>query len=296
MRQRDRDEVVGAAASRRRRRWWRRRVLPVRGQPGGDRDQVLLGHADVEEAVGKGVAERQDVGVLAEVGGQADDLRPRARRARQRLAERRLDGRTRARPPRPGPWRGAPRRSCRRSELRSKSAMMPSQSATSTRKKCDFSLRLDARHALAGQRPQHDRLRAGRCAARAAASAADDRAPCRCRRSRCVSQPKARHLSATGSMSRTSGPSAWMPLQSTSATRSSSPKCARRHRRLPGRALLQLAVGELDEDARRPSRRAAARAPARPPGRGRGRASRRSPRRPGVVSSVDISSRLSSAP
>ena len=109
---------------------------------------------------------------------------------------------------------------------------------------------LDARHALAGQRAQHDRLRPA-VAARAPHAARRRSPPCRCRRSPPSSQPKARHLSATGSMSSTTGPSAWMPLQSISATRLSSPKWLRRHRRLPGRALLHLAVGELDEDARR---------------------------------------------
>ena len=61
------------------------------GETGGDGDEVLLRHADIEEAVGKGVAERQDVGVLAEVGGEADDLRPGMPGRDQSLAEGRLD-------------------------------------------------------------------------------------------------------------------------------------------------------------------------------------------------------------
>ena len=61
------------------------------GEPGGDGDEVLLGHADIEEALGKGVAERQDVGVLAEVRGQSDDIRARPAQRGERTSEWRLD-------------------------------------------------------------------------------------------------------------------------------------------------------------------------------------------------------------
>ena len=47
---------------------------PGARQTGGDRDKVLLGHADIEEALRERVAERQDVGVFAEVGGKPDNL------------------------------------------------------------------------------------------------------------------------------------------------------------------------------------------------------------------------------
>ena len=163
-------------------------------------------------------------------------------------------------------------------------AASASHSSASTRMKC---ARWRALQASARPRPGIVRstIVFGLAVARRARprKRVDDGLPCRCRRSRCVSQPKARHLSATGSISTTIGPSAWMPLQSTSATRLSSPKLERRHRRLPGRALLHLAVGDLAEDPRVATRRGAGPAPCRPPGRGRGRASRRSSRRRACV-------------
>ena len=61
---------------------------------------------------------------------------------------------------------------------------------------------------------------------RARREAPQRRRTCRCRRSPCVSKPKARHFSAIGSMSRTRLPSAWMPLQSIRATSRSRPKWA----------------------------------------------------------------------
>ena len=71
----DRDEVEGAprsehAVGR------RERDTPSPREPRGDRDQVLLRHADIEEALGKRLLERQNVGVFAEVCGQRDDFRP----------------------------------------------------------------------------------------------------------------------------------------------------------------------------------------------------------------------------
>ena len=50
--------------------------------PPAARHQQLLGHAHLVEAVGIGLREDVQVGVLAEVGGHADDLGPRPRPAR----------------------------------------------------------------------------------------------------------------------------------------------------------------------------------------------------------------------
>ena len=111
----------------------------------------------------------------------------------------------------------------------------------------------------------------------------------------CVSQPKARHLSATGSMSRTTAPSAWMPLQSISATRLSRRKCA-----------AAIAASQVEPSCISPSEsstktRAVDAVEPQPE-----RLPTPWPRpwpseppiisTPGVVSSVRISSRLSSAP
>ena len=56
--------------------------------PAAAQHQQLLGHAHLVEAVGMGVREDVQVGVLAEVGGQADDLGPRLGQRRKRMAER----------------------------------------------------------------------------------------------------------------------------------------------------------------------------------------------------------------
>ena len=108
----------------------------------------------------------------------------------------------------------------------------------------------------------------------------DDRRPCRCRRSRLVSQPKARHLSATGSMSMTIFAVGLDAVAVDQRDEVVEAETAARHHGFPGRALLQLAVGEFAEDARVATCPAAARAPCRPPGRAHARASRRSSRRP----------------
>ena len=170
---------------------------------------------------------------------------------RERLAERRLDGRGGRPAASSSPIASVrPRAVMGCAPLRaSKSAMMPSHSATSTRKKCAFSLVSIRGTPLPGS--VRSTIALGRPLPRAGgAQGADVIAAMSLPSISAVSQPKARHLSATGSMSSTTGPSAWMPLQSTSATRPSRPKCAGGHRRLPGRAFLHLAVGELDEDAR----------------------------------------------
>ena len=68
-----------------------------------------------------------------------------------------------------------------------------------------------------------------------------------------TNQPQAAHLSAIGSMRSTPavGPSACRALMSTSAVRLSEPVMAGAHRGFPGRALVQLAVGEEVDHPRR---------------------------------------------
>ena len=104
----------------------------------------------------------------------------------------------------------------------SNSAMMPSHSLTSTRKKCDFSLVSMRGTPLPGS--VRSTIALGLPLLSRAPASAPTTALMSLPSISNVSQPKARHLSATGSMSSTTGPSAWMPLQSISATSPSSLK------------------------------------------------------------------------
>ena len=179
----DGDEIISAAA---REHAVGRAVRCVSGarQSSSDRDQVLLRHADIEEAVGKCVAERQDVGVFAEVGGEPDDVGPRAAELRQRMPEGRFDDRSpTCRSSRPGPSPGCGRaQPWMSSASRSSSAPRSSHSPASTRMKCAFSrfssvgtpLPGSVRSTIAfGLPPVGSRARAGRRRS----------LPCRCRRS-----------------------------------------------------------------------------------------------------------------
>ncbi len=88
----DGDEIVGTPGGEDAVGGGERHVAGAR-QAGRDCDEVLLRHADVEEALGKGVAKGQDVGVFAEIGGEADDIGPMVRDLDKGLAERRVDRR-----------------------------------------------------------------------------------------------------------------------------------------------------------------------------------------------------------
>ena len=121
--------------------------------------------------------------------------------------------------------------------------------AGSTRTKCAFSLLSMRRHALAGQRAQHDRLGLAGAGARRLERADDAGDVVAVDLG--VSQPKARHFSATGSMSRTIGAVGLDAVAVDERDKVVEAEVAAGHRRLPGRSLLHLAVGELDEDARR---------------------------------------------
>ena len=82
------DEVVGAARAEHGVGGGERHQAFL-GHAAGRGHQQLLGHAHLEEALRIGLREQVQVGVLGEVGGQADDLgprRPRTRRAPCRTA------------------------------------------------------------------------------------------------------------------------------------------------------------------------------------------------------------------
>ena len=64
-------------------------MKPFLGHAAGSGHQQLLGHAHLEEALGIGLREQVQVGVLGQVGGHADDLGPVLGELDQRLAERR---------------------------------------------------------------------------------------------------------------------------------------------------------------------------------------------------------------
>ena len=89
----DGHEIDRRGAWRRRHRSWRRARSPVRARPAATATRFCSAMPTLKKRSGKGVAERQDVGVLAEIGGQPDDLGPRLAELRQRAAERRLDAR-----------------------------------------------------------------------------------------------------------------------------------------------------------------------------------------------------------
>ena len=63
------------------------RHQPFLGHAAGRGHQQLLGHAHLVEALGVGLREQVQVGVLRQVGGHADHLGPRGRVVHQRLAE-----------------------------------------------------------------------------------------------------------------------------------------------------------------------------------------------------------------
>src|ERR1700730_5876520 len=72
------DEIVGAPAGEHAIGGGERHVAGAR-QAGRYGDEVLLRHPDVEEALGKGVAKGQDVGVFGQIGAEADDISPTVR-------------------------------------------------------------------------------------------------------------------------------------------------------------------------------------------------------------------------
>ena len=190
-------------------------------------------------------------------------------------------------------------RSCRRAHcaaptLCSNSAMMPSHSLTSTRKKCDFSLVSMRATPLPGKRAQDDRLRLAvlRCAP---ASARRRRRSCRCRRSR--SPPSRRRA-----ICRRPAPCRARPDRRPGCRCSRSAPPARRARNgwptsPPPRSSLPASRRPTVRRRRAPPTSAAAgRAPGRPPWPSPWPSEPPISSTPGVVSSVDISSRLSSAP
>ena len=65
------------------------RAQPAHRHAGGGGDRVLLGDADVEEAVGEALAERQQAGRAGHGRGDGDELGVRLGRLDQRLGERR---------------------------------------------------------------------------------------------------------------------------------------------------------------------------------------------------------------
>ena len=239
-----------------------------------------------------------DVGVLAEIGGQPDDLRPLAAERHQRLAEGRFDAGAGRRPP-PRPCRRCvPAPDCARishGSPRSRArAVSASHSSGSTRTKCAFSrfssvgtpLPGSVRSTIAFGRPL--RLRG-----------ADQRVrrsrPCRCRRSpaspsrrRAICRPPA-------------------PCRGRSRRRPGC-RCSRSARRdcraRTARPTWPLPRSSPPASRRRTIRRR--RAPATPSSRRPSAMPTPCPRpwpseppiisTPGVVSSVLISSRLSSAP
>ena len=81
------DEIVGAARGEHR-VGRREGHEALARQAGGRAHQQLLGHAHLVEAVGEGLREDVQVGVLAEVGRHADDLRPVLGQLDERVAER----------------------------------------------------------------------------------------------------------------------------------------------------------------------------------------------------------------
>ncbi len=221
-----------------------------------------------------GLREDVQVSVLAEVGRQADDLGPRLGEGGERVAERRrLRALVRVRRAK----RSSPRSSaaaCRPSLAAFPLFREPDRTdvfraphdclpASSSPERLLPFVRFDAqevvalallqkRHALRhlGVADDDAGLRLRRCCAPRRRPAT--RARCRCRRRAGRASRTPRTSASSGSKFRTfvDGPSACWLLTSTMPIRLSSSMAAGRHCRLPGRALVELAVGEEVVDER----------------------------------------------
>ena len=91
MRTRDGDKVVGPPGCK---HAICRRKGNLAGfrKTGSDGNKILLGHPDIEKSIGERIAKELDVGILAKICRESDDLRLGPRDLDQCLAERRIDG------------------------------------------------------------------------------------------------------------------------------------------------------------------------------------------------------------